>query len=187
MRQDTPHHGDRPSPIDHRQAHDTGGIPPHRGIQRHLQPFATPAHQGLLHEWTIQRRHLDRLVIEPAPKAAHGALALLSATAHKRGPGAEADRGRVDEAHHHPGQRFAMTKVEPMGMLAEHLHQRLIKIGRVLHEEPPRDKQASILSYWGDIVTRYGFMNEHVFTFVSQPGWRTLFLVLNSRIEGSRK
>jgi len=45
----------------------------------------------------------------------------------------------VDEANHHPGQTLEVAQVYPMGMLAEHLHQRIIKMGCVLHSVPPRE------------------------------------------------
>src|SRR6266571_2871612 len=114
-----------------------------------------PTHppQRLLDERAIERLHLDLVVVEPTAKAAYRTLAILGSTDHKRGPRAEAHRVGVDQAHHHPRQGLEVTKVEPIGMLAQHPNQRIIEVRRVLHESPPW-KGSLIEWYGGSILTR---------------------------------
>src|SRR6266481_3854872 len=60
-------------------------------------------------------------------------LGILRLTAHKRRPRPEAHGFRTDQAHHPPGQGFAMAQGKPIGLLAQDAKQRIIQIRGVLH------------------------------------------------------
>src|SRR5438552_15724246 len=93
--------------------------------------------EGLLHERAIESMYLDLVVVEPAAKPPDRALTIAGSTDNKRRPSAQANRTGVDQTHHHPGQGLEVTKVQPISMLTEHLNQRIIQVGRVLHNDPP--------------------------------------------------
>src|SRR4030095_8975975 len=89
-----------------------------------------------LHQRSIQREDLDLVVIEPPAKSSHRALRISGSAYHIRSPGGQVDPARLYEAYHHPGESLAVATIHPSCMLAEHLNQRIIQIGRVLHGDP---------------------------------------------------
>jgi hypothetical protein len=137
MVDDTPHQWHGATAIDHRPAHHAVGIPQHRGIQGHIEGLVSPAAEGLLNERTIQGMHFDPVVVEPAPKPAYRTLTITGSTHHIRRPSTQAHRAGMDQPDHHPRQSLEMAKIKPISMLTEHMNQRIIKVRRVLHDDPP--------------------------------------------------
>ena len=112
MLDDAPHQGHGAPSINHRQAHQTVGIPQHRGIQGDIEGLVDPADEGLVHERTIQGVHIDPVVVEPAPKPAYRTLTIPGSTHHIRRPSAQTNRARMDQPDHHPRQRLEMAKIK---------------------------------------------------------------------------
>src|SRR5215475_14989103 len=108
----TPHQGHSATAVDHRQTDETVGIPQHGGIQGYIHPFADPTRNRLLDQGTIERLHGDSVIVKPTAKATHETLGILRWTDHKRRPRSETHGLRADQTHHHPGESFAMAKVE---------------------------------------------------------------------------
>jgi hypothetical protein len=86
-------------------------------IRLPTQPIIACSIKGL-DQGTIERLHGDPIIGKPTAKAPHETLGILRLTDHKRRPRSETHGLRADQTHHHPGESFAMAKVEPIGMLA---------------------------------------------------------------------
>jgi hypothetical protein len=102
-----------------------------------IHALLTPLGHGLLNQRTIEGVHRYPVILEPTGQPTHGALSQHGSAVPIGDPGCETDIARLDEAHHHPGQGLQMPPIQPMFMLASHLHQRMRETRCAFHVYPP--------------------------------------------------
>ena len=119
--QDLPYKRHGASTIDDREAHQTVRVPSHGGLPGQIDAMLSPLGEGLLQQGAIEGMHGDPLLFKPTGQPTHGALRVHRSAVPIGGPGGETDLARLNEAHHHAGQRLEMPQLHPVLLLASHL------------------------------------------------------------------
>ena len=133
---DRPHERDGPATRHEREAHQDRGIPQHRRVQSQIQRCSPHAAIACCINRPSRACTAIRAFASQRVSRTHRAGHTGSAVP-IGDPGRETEVARLDEAHHHPGQGLQMPPIQPMFMLASHLHQRMIETRRAFHVDPP--------------------------------------------------
>jgi hypothetical protein len=132
-----PHAREGPATRPTRAPPQTVGLPPQRGGQGQRPAWRTPRGQGRRHYRTIAGVPRAPVRLEPAGQPTPGALRPHGATMARGAPGGEPACARLEEAHHQPGQGLQRPPIQPLGLWASHLHQRLRETRGAVQVYPP--------------------------------------------------
>ena len=135
--QDAPHARHGPAPIDERETHQPGGVPPPGRLQGPRHARRAPLGEGGLAPRPIAGMDGDPCRLAPAGQPTHGARRPRGAAGPSRSPGRETDGARRDAAGYQAGQGLARSTSHPVLRWAAHLHQRRLETRRACHVYPP--------------------------------------------------
>jgi hypothetical protein len=98
--------------------------------------------------------HVDPLIMEPAIEAAHETLRIHRTAPHVGRSGRQTDHPRLQQAHDHPGEGLEMPTVQPVPMLAQHVHYGSMQTRCTFHLSLPQDERLHLQPKESVILSR---------------------------------